>query len=236
MRGRSGLPVLTLPARSLVLRGGARTRVRALTALAEHGLQVRRLSRALEPRLIVTWGMRSAIAWRGGSAARPAVIAHHDFLPGPLIGLAMRAAAARADAVVVPSQAVARDLDPRGRLGERLHVIPPGVDVQRFATAAEPAIPPEVLVLGALEEWKRSRPGARDLRAGPPAPPEPAAAAGGSSRDRRLGAGGTACAAAPRLRTWRERSSSPGRAPIRAATSSEPPACFTALPASPSAS
>ena len=34
-------------------------------------------------------------------------------------------------------------------------MIPPGVDVQRFATAAEPAIPPEVLVLGALEEWKR---------------------------------------------------------------------------------
>ena len=64
----AGLPVLALPARGVVLRGGARTRVRALIALAEHGLQVRRLSRALEPRLIVTWGMRSAIAWRAGSS------------------------------------------------------------------------------------------------------------------------------------------------------------------------
>ncbi len=151
----AGVPVLTLPEHSLVLRTGARARLRAVAALADHAVRVRRLTRGLEPRLTVAWGMRSAIAWRVGAAAWPAVVAHHDFLPGPLIGAAMRAAAVRAEAVIVPSQAVAHDLDPRGGLGERLHVVHPGVDVERFAESGEPVTPPEVLVLGALTEWKR---------------------------------------------------------------------------------
>jgi N-acetylglucosaminyl-diphospho-decaprenol L-rhamnosyltransferase len=151
----AGMPVLKLPEHSLVLRDGARGRLRAVVALADHAVRVRRLIRALEPRLTIAWGLRSAIAWRMGAPGRPAVIAHHDFVPGPLIGAALRAAAARAEAVIVPSQAVARDLDPRGRLGQRLRVVHPGVDVARFASAGAPATPPEVLVLGALAEWKR---------------------------------------------------------------------------------
>ncbi len=58
--------------------------------------------------------------------------------------------------MVAPSQAVARDLDPRGRLAGRLHVIFPGVDADRFAELDGPAgEPPEVVVLGALVGWKR---------------------------------------------------------------------------------
>ncbi|HWE07822.1 MAG TPA: glycosyltransferase [Solirubrobacteraceae bacterium] len=151
----AGLPVLTLPVRSLALRADIRTRLRAVTALADHAVRLRRLTRALDPDLIIAWGMRSAIAWLAGSWVRPAVVSHNDFVSGPLVGVAMRAAAARAEAVLVPSDAVAADLDPRRRLGGRLHVVPPGVDVERFATSRQPVAPPEVLVLGALAGWKR---------------------------------------------------------------------------------
>jgi GT2 family glycosyltransferase/glycosyltransferase involved in cell wall biosynthesis len=155
-RARSaGMPVLSLPGRSLGLRGDVRTRLGAAGALADHAVRLRRLARGLQPDLIVAWGMRSALAWLAGSPARPAVVAHNDFLPGRLIGAVLRATATRAELVIVPSDAVAEDLDPRGRLGERLHVVCPGVNVDRFAATREPVAPPEVLVLGALAGWKR---------------------------------------------------------------------------------
>ena len=57
-------------------------------------------------------GARRAPPWPG---AYPVAIAHHDVLPGPVIAAAVRAAAApRAAVVVVPSRAVALDLDPGG--------------------------------------------------------------------------------------------------------------------------
>jgi N-acetylglucosaminyl-diphospho-decaprenol L-rhamnosyltransferase len=153
--GRARLPVLTLPERSLALRSSLATRVGAVAAFCDHAVRLRALVSSLEPDLVVAWGMRPAMAWRIGGGARPALIAHHDFLPGPLIAAAVRAAARRAQAVVVPSAAVAADLDPRRRLGSRMHVVHPGVDLERFATTREPVLPPEVVVLGALAEWKR---------------------------------------------------------------------------------
>ncbi|HEY2439770.1 MAG TPA: glycosyltransferase [Solirubrobacteraceae bacterium] len=151
----AGLPVLILPARSLAVRATLATRLGAAMALCDHAVRLRRLADSLAPELIVAWGMRSAIGWHAGSGARPAVIAHHDFTPGPLIGAAVRAAAVRAEAVLVPSAAVAGDLDPHRRLGGRLHVVRPGVDRERFPVVRDPVSPPEVLVLGALAEWKR---------------------------------------------------------------------------------
>src|SRR5947199_51950 len=79
-----------------------------------------------------------------------------DFLPGPVIGALIRMTAASADRVLVPSAAVAADLDPAGRLGDRIAVINPAVEVESFAHLnGRPAHPPEVLVLGALVGWKR---------------------------------------------------------------------------------
>ncbi len=165
----AGLGVLELPERSLDLRAGGRARVRAIAALVAHARELRRLGLDLDPDLIVAWGMRSAIAGllgglggarraradASGAALTRFAVCHHDFLPGPLIGAAVRAAAARAAAVVVPSRAVAEDLDPGGALGGRLRIVHPGVDLERFAGTGGPAEPPEVLVLGSLVAWKR---------------------------------------------------------------------------------
>jgi hypothetical protein len=68
---------------------------------------------------------------------------------------ALRAAAARADAVVALSGAIARAHDPAGRRLGRTHVIHPGVDAAHWALPD----PPEgrrALLLGALVPWKRA--------------------------------------------------------------------------------
>jgi GT2 family glycosyltransferase/glycosyltransferase involved in cell wall biosynthesis len=151
----AGLAVLALPARSLTLRSGGVARLRAAVALVDHARDLRRLARGLDPDLTVLWGMRSAIAGVLRGPGRTFVFAHNDFLPGPLIALGVRAAARRAALVIVPSRAVARDLDPRARLGARLQVVSPGVDAESFAGTGNPVTPPEILVLGALTDWKR---------------------------------------------------------------------------------
>jgi N-acetylglucosaminyl-diphospho-decaprenol L-rhamnosyltransferase len=150
-----GVRVIPLRDRSLELRGN---RLRATARLAAHAREARALTDALDPQLVVAWGMRSALAMRFAHARTrtPFVFAHNDFLPGPVIGALVRAAARAADRVVVPSAAVASDLDPGRRLGDRLVVVHPAVDVEAFAGLnGHPARPPEVLVLGALVSWKR---------------------------------------------------------------------------------
>ena len=67
----------------------------------------------------------------------------------------MRAAAGAADLVIALSRAVAEDLDPERRLGERLAVVAPGVDVAAFTPTAPPVDPPVALLLGAIADWKR---------------------------------------------------------------------------------
>jgi glycosyltransferase involved in cell wall biosynthesis/GT2 family glycosyltransferase len=173
---RQGLRVLTLRSRPLALRGhGGRvrdavTRASGALALLGHGRELARLTADLDPDVIALWGMRSAIAWllwgvRGVPGVRRVwgdlsrhgrvrvVIAHHDMLPGaPGIARLVRAAAARADSVVVNSRTVADDLDPSGALGSRLSVVYPGVDP---APAGWPDRPPVAVVVGALVAWKR---------------------------------------------------------------------------------
>jgi N-acetylglucosaminyl-diphospho-decaprenol L-rhamnosyltransferase len=151
----AGLTVLTIPERELELRSGAGAGGRALRGLVDHGRELRWLARELDPDLVVAWGMRSALGWRLAGSGRPFAFAHNDFLPGRLIGAAVAATAARAELVIVPSRAVADDLDPHGRLGKRLQVIHPGVDLGAFSDAGTPETPPEVLVLGAVTTWKR---------------------------------------------------------------------------------
>lgn len=149
-----GMRVFPLRRRTLDVRASLRDRVLAVSRLAAHGWELRALVDDLGPELLVAWGMRSAIPWlmlsRGSRRGSPPVVFHHnDFIPGPLAGRLVRAAAARADLVTAPSHAVANDL------GGRVEVVHPGVDVGRFDSAAAPADPPEVLLVGGLVPWKR---------------------------------------------------------------------------------
>jgi len=152
----AGLTVVRLAAHPLDLRAGIRARVAAVAALAAHARELRRLVRDVAPQLTIVWGMRSALAALALPRSVPLAVSHQDFLPGALIARGVRAAARRADAVVVPSAAVAADLDPENRLAGRLHVIAPGVDPERFAATGVPPETPVVLVLGALAAWKRA--------------------------------------------------------------------------------
>jgi N-acetylglucosaminyl-diphospho-decaprenol L-rhamnosyltransferase len=153
-----GLTVLPLPRRRLELRAGP---LAAAAELAGHARDVRRLLRSVQPDLLITWGMRSTIvgpAVLAGHRPRPAhLVRHLDLLPGPLIARLVRHAAKRAERISVNSAAVANDLDPSGRLRERLSITSPGVELAGFPASFEweVASDPEVLVLGAITPIKR---------------------------------------------------------------------------------
>lgn len=152
------LEVVGLRARRFELRATARDRLAGPLRLGAQSREVRRAIAALRPRCVVAWNMRGLLAAAGAMAAlrprRPLVFAQNELLPSPLVGRAVRVAARRADAVVALSNAIALDLDPSGRLGDRTSVIHPGVDLERFAPQPLPA-EPVVLVLGAIVHWKR---------------------------------------------------------------------------------
>jgi N-acetylglucosaminyl-diphospho-decaprenol L-rhamnosyltransferase len=148
----AGLRVWPLRGRSLRFRS---TPVTAVLDLAGHALELRRLCRDLEPELVIAWSMRSLLAARLARLSVPLVFQANDLLPGRGLAKLVRAAAERATLTVTTSEAIARDLDPRGRLDGHLRVVHPGVDVSAFETATEPTRPPVVLVVGALVAWKR---------------------------------------------------------------------------------
>lgn len=150
-----GLTTVRLPARGLRVRGDAHHRLDAATALAAHALEIRRLARDVDPDLIVGWGMRSGIAALAIPFRTPFAFAHHDFLPSPDVAAIVRLVARRAGLVTVPSRAVRADLDPRGKLGERVRIIAPGVDPEHFAGLGPLPAEPSALLLGALAPWKR---------------------------------------------------------------------------------
>jgi glycosyltransferase involved in cell wall biosynthesis len=57
----------------------------------------------------------------------------------------------------MPGRRASGDLDPGGRrLGGRLKIVHPGIEIERFdSDGRAPSAPPEVLVLGAITDWKR---------------------------------------------------------------------------------
>jgi glycosyltransferase involved in cell wall biosynthesis len=153
----AGLAVRPLHARAREVRASARDRLLAPVRLAGHGREVRALADAEAPDVLIGWGMRSALAAPPAARGRgPAfVFQHNDTLPGPQIARLVRAMSRRADAVSALSRAIAADLDPAGRLGERLHVVVPGVDVDRFRPSGPPAREPRAVLIGAVQDWKR---------------------------------------------------------------------------------
>src|SRR3954470_17912513 len=155
----AGFTVFELRERSLQVRRSARDRVASLGRIAAHSRELRRLYEDLRPDTVVAWGMRTSIAT--AAAMRRIddpprwIFEHIDFLPGPAIARAVRAAARRANRIVCVSEAVARDLDPTGALRDRIDVIHCGVDAARFAPAADAAASADALLLGAIVPWKR---------------------------------------------------------------------------------
>jgi glycosyltransferase involved in cell wall biosynthesis/GT2 family glycosyltransferase len=149
-----GLRVFPLPERPLDVRSSARRRLGSLALLAGHRRELRALVSDLDPSLVIVNGMRSALALlvpRPPAGTPPVVFDHHDMLPGSLIGLLVRAAARRADLVVVPSRALALELGPRAGAV----VVYPGVESSRWLPSEGPAEPPQLLTLGAIVGWKR---------------------------------------------------------------------------------
>ena len=146
-----GIRVATIPQRRLELRGGARERAGAVLALAAHGSELRALARDLNPDLLIACGMRSmlSVSLSGRRSRTPTVFLHNDLLPGAVIAEAVRRAAACADLVIVPSRAVAADLD------RPATIVAPGVADAFFQVSGAPVDPAEILVLGALVPWKR---------------------------------------------------------------------------------
>jgi glycosyltransferase involved in cell wall biosynthesis len=147
--------VLALKPRPLALRDGLRGRTAAATAIAGLALEVRGAVRRMQPAIVVAWNMRALLACVPALTRAPVrprlVFAHNDLLPGPAIGRVVRAAAQRADLIVCLSEAIARDFGESGRV----EVIRAGVDLARFSPRVEPAPDAPVLVLGAIEPWKR---------------------------------------------------------------------------------
>ena len=155
----SGIRVFPLRERSLELRASTRDRLLTPTRLAAHRRELRALVASLEPEILVACGMRTAIASLSlGTISSPApvvVFQHSDLLPGPAIGRLVRRAARRADLVLTLSRAIATDLDPRGSLGDRVQVVHPGIDTDRFVAGAPPADSFDVLMIGAIVDYKR---------------------------------------------------------------------------------
>jgi N-acetylglucosaminyl-diphospho-decaprenol L-rhamnosyltransferase len=149
----AGLTVVTLRPRRPNVRG--RDALAAPVRMCSFALEVRSLIRDLAPEVVIAWGTRPALALAWARHAPRRVFMHNDFLPGPLIGAAVRRAAAEFDVVVAPSEAVAVDLDPGRRLGDRLVVVRPGVTGPGVFGGPPADRAPVVVVLGAVIDWKR---------------------------------------------------------------------------------
>jgi glycosyltransferase involved in cell wall biosynthesis len=145
-----GFDVRLLSARALEMRG---SRLRAALQLASFAAEVRALTAAERPGVVIAWSMRPALACAAAVRGVRMVFQHNDLLPSPGVAAVVRAAARRFDRVVCLSEAIARDLDPHRVLGDRVVVARPGVPV--LAGGSGPKGAPEVVALGALVPWKR---------------------------------------------------------------------------------
>ncbi len=138
-----GIEVLTLPQRSLRLRGARFAALRSLAGLAR---DVATLTRRHRPAVVVASGQRAVLA--SVASLAPVVALHQDLPRGPVIARAVRWASSRADASIALSHAIA------GAVGGA-QVINPGVDLEHWRMPAPPDAR-RALVLGALVPWKRA--------------------------------------------------------------------------------
>jgi glycosyltransferase involved in cell wall biosynthesis len=154
-----GLTVVVLGARSLEFRRSVRDRIAAPARIAAQAKELRAAVRLQRPAVVFGWNMRgllvSTLALRGLRPRPALVFQHNDLLPpGRAVASVVRAAALRAQRVVCLSRASAEDLDPGGRLSQRIRIVHPGVDLSRF-TPGPPPGGADALCLGAIVTWKR---------------------------------------------------------------------------------
>ena len=149
-----GLGVFELRERGLELRRSPAERVAAPARLLSLAAELRPLVAAVRPDVLVAWNMRALLALATAFPAGPRprlVFQHNDLLPGALIARAVERAAKHADRVIALSHCSAQELG-----AGAVDVLHPGVDLERFCP--DPQIerhPRRVLLLGALEPWKR---------------------------------------------------------------------------------
>jgi glycosyltransferase involved in cell wall biosynthesis len=145
--------------RAMEVRPTAGDRVREAGRLLARARELAAAMRGMRPATVVAWGMPSLVsAATALVAVRPRprlVFVHVDLLPAGPMRHAVVQAAQRAQRVVTLSRDAASDLDRRGTLRERIAVVHPGVDLERFAAAPWPEGPPRALLSGAIVGWKR---------------------------------------------------------------------------------
>ncbi|MEI7890278.1 MAG: glycosyltransferase family 4 protein, partial [Actinomycetes bacterium] len=149
-----GITVVRVKERPLAARGS----VAAATAtqhLLGHGREIRILAKNLDPALIVSWGMRSAMAATTSLRRQgcPLVAEHVDLLPDGPQGHAARKALLRFDRVVCLSYSIAEDLDSAWHASGRISVVHPGVELQDGSDPRRRDLP-TALMLAAIEPWK----------------------------------------------------------------------------------
>jgi glycosyltransferase involved in cell wall biosynthesis len=153
-----GLAVVALRPRPMEFRRGPRDRMAAPVRIASQARELHVAVRRLRPAVVFAWNMRGLLASvvaLGTLRPRPALVfQHNDFLPSLAVARTVRAAARRSTRIVCLSHAIANDLDPDARLSNRIRIVHPGVDLERFRPAHTEA-GSEVLVLGAIVGWKR---------------------------------------------------------------------------------
>ncbi len=148
---RAGLALTPLPPRPLRRRGRGGRAALDLAALAR---DVARLVRRERPAVVVASGQRPLLAAAAVPRLGARLLALQHDLPGhPALGLALRAAAARSDAVVVTAASVGRAVASRRHPSPP--VIHPGVDAAAWRLPDPPPGPPRALVAGALVAVKR---------------------------------------------------------------------------------
>ena len=141
-----------VPLRDRPLRRGGRT-VAATRDLAALRRDIVRLVHEHRPAVVVASGQRPllAAAWAPRRGAKLLAV-QHDLTATAVL----RVAAARADAIVATSGAIAQAIDPAGRRLARTSVIHPGVEPAAWALPDPLPGPPRALFLGALVPWKRA--------------------------------------------------------------------------------
>ena len=168
-----GITVVALAERPLQRRGRSGRAARDLAALAG---DVARLARAHRPGIVVASGQRPLLGAAAAPLAGARLLALLQDLPQPPPegtperrggrrpgdraaahgrDALLRAACARADAIVALSGAIARAADPGARRVSRTHVVNPGVDLRTWEMP-DATGPPRALCLGALVPWKRT--------------------------------------------------------------------------------
>ncbi len=149
-----GVTLFRVTDRPLEARGGLKPAT-AIKNLVAHGREIARLTDDVQPALVVSWGMRSAIASTAALRKRhvPIVAEHVDLLPQGRQGAVARRALLACDRIVCLSAAIARDLDPAWHATGRITVVYPGVDLPTQTDISEPTRS-RALVLAAIEPWK----------------------------------------------------------------------------------